>query len=165
MKSKKEQIIQYKKKIVLIFLEKTKKKKFLNKNIGENNNNDIYNNKFKITCEGENQKFLNKKFVSKKIGEALFDKSLKDKRIRYTSYNENKKENINNEQKRKDGKNFIESQRQCIELFNHMIENEEKKGGKIFNENEKENLFKDLLNKIYKDIQNDKINNNENNVE
>ena len=147
------------------FFRKNKKNKFLNNNIGENNNNDIYNNKFKITCEGENQKFLNKKFVSKKIGEALFDKSLKEKRIRYTSYNENKKENINNEQKRKDGKNFIESQRQCIELFNHMIENEEKKGGKIFNENEKENLFKDLLNKIYKDIQNDKINNSENNME
>ena len=144
---------------------KNKKKKSLNNNIGENNNNDIYNNKYKITCEGENQTFFDKKFVSKKIGEALFDKSLKEKRIRYTSYNENKKENIKNEQKRKDGKNFIDSQRQCIELFNHMIENEEKKGGKIFNKNEKESMFKDLLNKIYKDIQNDKINNNENNME
>ena len=44
-----------------------------------------------------------------------------------------------------------------------MIDNEEKKGGKIFKENEKENIFKNLLNTLYKENQNDKLMNKDNN--
>ena len=45
-----------------------------------------------------------------------------------------------------------------------MIDKEEKRGGKVFNEIEKENMFKDLLNKLYIENKNDKITNNINNI-
>ena len=95
----------------------------------------------------------------------MFEKSFKgETRYKNNSVNLNVNNNLNNdEQKRKDGQNFIESQRKCIELFNDMIDNEEKKGGKIFNENEKENIFKNLLNTLYKENQNDKLMNKDNN--
>ena len=139
-----------------------------NQNLKNNNNshnNNIYNNKFKIKYDGEN--LIDKQYVSKKIDEVLFEKSFKGKtRYQNNSVNLNQKININldDEQERKDGQNFIENQRKCIELFNDMIDKEEKKGGKIFNENEKEKIFKDLLNKMYKENQNDKVINKENNI-
>ena len=138
-----------------------KKNKIIN---NENNgfNHNIYNHKYKITYEGEKPNFSDKNYVSKKIDEALFSQTVREK----SKYIENKKDyNINDEQqKRKNGKNFIESQRKCIGLFNDMIEMEEKRGNKIFNEIEKERMFKDLLNKLYEEMNNNnnnKINDNE----
>ena len=131
------------------------------RNINKNNKN-INNNKYKIQYDEENPNFFNKQFVSKKIEEVLLDKSNKEKKSRYSCYNNNYKKNLNYDQKRKDGQNFIESQRKCIKLFNDMIDREEKRGGKIFNENEKENMFKDLLYKLYKENKNEIIINNNN---
>ena len=45
----------------------------------------------------------------------------------------------------------MESQKNCIKLFDELIKDEEQKRGKKFDENEKEKLFKDLLNKIYQE--------------
>ena len=140
-----------------------------NQNLKKNNTNtnmhntNIYNNKLNIKFEEENTN--DKQFVSKNIDEVLFEKSFKgETRYKNNSVNLNVNNNLNNnEQKRKDGQNFIENQRKCIELFNDMIDNEEKKGGKIFNENEKENIFKNLLNTLYKENQNDKLMNKDNN--
>ena len=58
----------------------------------------------------------------------------------------------------------MENQRKCIEQFNEMIEKEEKRSGKFFNENDKENMFKDLLNKLYKENQKNKLINNFSNL-
>ena len=141
-----------------------KKNQYL-KNNNNSHNNNIYNNKFKIKYNGEN--IIDNQYASKKIDEVLFKKSFKGKkRYQNDRINLNQKININldDEQKRKDGQNFIENQRKCIELFNDMINKEEKKGGKIFNENEKEKIFKDLLNKMYKENQNDKIINKDSNI-
>ena len=141
-----------------------KKKNFNNfRNVNKNLKSSISNSMlptYKLNNDKKNNKnsnFSDKKNISKKIDEIALDKSFKEK----------KSKNLNkiDEQKRKDGQNFIENQRKCIELFNDMIEKEEKKGGKNFNDKEKENMFKDLLNKLYKENQenqNKKINNNDN---
>jgi hypothetical protein len=140
------------------------KKNKINNNNNSNNgfNHNIYSNKYKITYEGEKPNFSDKNYVSKKIDEVLFNRSSKGS----TKYTEKKKNNnLNDEQKRKDGKNFIDNQRKCIELFNDMIEKEEKRGNKIFNEIEKERMFKDLLNKLYDEMNNsNKIKNIDNNI-
>ena len=135
----------------------------VNKNLKCSNSNNMHTNKYKLNNNNSNKNinFTDKKNISKKIDEIMLDKSLKEKKSNNFGKNENKMNKID-EQKRKDGQNFIENQRKCIELFNDMIEKEEKKGGKIFNENEKENMFKDLLNKLYKENQNNKKNNNDN---
>ena len=100
----------------------------------------------------------------KKKDEALFEKKQFKGKSRYQSNYINL--NLDREQKRKEGQNFIENQRKCIELFNDMTNKEEKKDGKIFNEKEKEKekMFKDLLNKLHKENQNDKIINKDNNI-
>ena len=140
------------------------KRNKINNNNNSNNdfNHNIYSNKYKITYEGEKPNFSDKNYVSKKIDEVLFNRSLKES-TKYTQKQKNN--NLNDEQKRKDGKNFIDSQRKCIELFNDMIEKEEKRGNKIFNEIEKERMFKDLLNKLYDEMNNsNKIRNIDNNI-
>ena len=118
-----------------------------------NKERNLYGDKFKITYDGESQNYFDKQYVSKNFDEVLFEKSNKSQKV-FRS----------NEEKRKEGQNFIENQRKCIEMFNEMIEKEEKRSGKNINENEKENMFKDLLNKLYKenknDIDNGKINKN-----
>ena len=126
------------------------------KNVKKNKNFSTQNNnKLKISCEmnKENLNVFDKNSVSKKIDKVLFNKSAKNRK---TNINENRKNNIN-DQKRKDGQQFIESQRKCIELFNNMIENEEKEGKKNFNESEKEKMFKDLLSKLYNENKLEKI--------
>jgi len=135
-----------------------------NKNNSSNSNKNLYSNKYKIQFDEEDPNFFNRQYVSKKIEEVLFDKSHKEKKSRYSTYNDNNNSIDDNDQKKKDGQNFIESQRKCIELFNDMIDKEEKRGGKVFNEIEKENMFKDLLNKLYIENKNDKITNNINNI-
>ena len=74
-----------------------------------------------------------------------------DKEKRYSSFDNNIMNNKNDIDKKKEiqGKFFMENQRKCIELFNEMIKNEEKKAGKKFEETIKEKLFKELLNKMY----------------
>ena len=94
------------------------------RNLKKNKNSINHNNRLRISYEinKENKNLLDKKYVSNKIDKVLFNKSAKNKKAKI---NENRKNNIN-DQKRKDGQNFIESQRKCIELFNNMIEKEEK---------------------------------------
>jgi hypothetical protein len=136
-------------------------------------NNVSYSNRFRITYDGEKPKFFDKQYVSKKIDEALCDKyniNNNKAKTRYNNYNNYNNEvkntdddNANNE-KKNDGKNFMENQRKCIEQFNDMIEKEEKRSGKFFNENDKENMFKDLLNKLYEENQRKKLINNFSNL-
>ena len=136
-------------------------------------NNVSYSNRFRITYDGEKPKFFDKQYVSKKIDEALSDKyniNNNKAKTRYNNYNNYNNEvkntdddNVNNE-KKNDGRNFMENQRKCIEQFNDMIEKEEKRSGKFFNENDKENIFKDLLNKLYKENQKNKLINNFSNL-
>lgn len=163
-------------------IQKKKSNKILKKNNSGSNissfkgrsankdNNITYSNRYRITYDGENPKFFDKQYVSKKIDEALFDKfNIKNNKAktRYNNYNNEVKntddDNANNE-KKNDGKNFMENQRKCIEQFNDMIEKEEKRSGKFFNENDKENMFKDLLNKLYKENQKNKLINNFSNL-
>lgn len=175
----------------------TKKSNISKQKTRSSNNNTIYTNKYRITYDGENPNFFDKQYVSDKIDEALFNKNLNRKKSRYTNdndsnfnsniisnansnfnsnFNSNADININNDindinnddEKKNDGMNFMENQRKCIQLFNDMIGKEEKTSGIIFDEKEKENMFKDLLNKLYKEnktqnyqIKNNNINSNE----
>ena len=86
---------------------------------------------------------------------------IREKQKRFSSF-DNKDNNIDDKdhkEKEKKGQTFMENQRKCIELYNEMIKNEEIKTGKKFEENVKEKLFKELLNKIY---QENRYNSNEN---
>ena len=84
-----------------------------------------------------------------------------DKEKRYSSFDNNILNNKNDFGKEKEiqGKFFMENQRKCIELFNEMIKNEEKKAGKKFEETIKEKLFKELLNKMYHENKDNKVEN------
>ena len=57
----------------------------------------------------------------------------------------------NENEKMKRGQNFMENQKKCIQLYDDIIKCEEKKIGKKFDEKEKENFFKELLIKMYKE--------------
>ena len=138
--------------------------------LANKDNNVSYSNRYRITYDGEDPKLFDKQYVSKKIDEVLFDKyniNSNKPKIRYNNYN-NEVKNTDDDnaikEKKNDGKNFMENQRKCIEQFNEMIEKEEKRSGKFFNENDKENMFKDLLNKLYKENQKNKLINNFSNL-
>lgn len=143
--------------------------------IANKDNNVIYSNRYRITYDGENPKLFDKQYVSKKIDEVLFDKyninnnnNSNKAKTRYNNYNNEVKntddDDDKNNKKKNDVKNFMESQRKCIEMFNDMIEKEEKNSGKMLNENEKEIFFKDLLNKLYKENKSNKSINNFSNL-
>ena len=138
--------------------------------LANKDNNVSYSNRYRITFDGEDPKLFDKQYVSKKIDEVLFDKynfNNNKAKIRYNNYNnevKNTDDDNANKEKKNDGKNFMENQRKCIEQFNEMIEKEEKRSGKFFNENDKENMFKDLLNKLYKENQKNKLINNFSNL-
>ena len=107
-------------------------------------NNDTFNRNSINTIESQKN--------SKKISNTIESKNIiYEKEYRYSDFDKN------NEEKTKKGQNFMENQRECILLFNEMINNEEKRLGKKYNEQEKEKKFKELLDKIYHEYKNNEI--------
>ena len=107
-------------------------------------NNDTFNRNSINTIESQKN--------SKKISNTIESKNIiYEKEYRYSDFDKN------NEEKTKKGQNFMENQRECISLFNEMINNEEKRLGKKYNEQEKEKKFKELLDKIYHEYKNNEI--------
>lgn len=105
----------------------------------ENKENNKQNKIFKTNIL-DNQK------ISKNSIEKHF---FLEKEYRYTAFNKNyNKEREGNIQ---DNQKLNEYKAKFIELYNDIIKNEENKIGKKYNEQEKDKMFKDLLNNIYQE--------------
>ena len=113
----------------------------------ENPKNSIENKCSKRNNSNHFQNQKNSKSINNTVDNNNF---IYEKEYRYTAYDK-KYNNKKDSEKINEEKNFMESQRKIIELFNEMIKNEEIKKKKYLNKEEKENMFKDLLNKIYKE--------------
>ena len=107
----------------------------------ENNNKGKNNNRNKMNL-------LEKQKISKNNFKTLEDDD--DKESRYSDFDKKNKITIDKDKKEK-GQDFMDTQRYCIKLYDELIQNEEKKAGKKFDDKKKEKLFKELLNKIYQE--------------
>ena len=128
----------------------------------KNNSFNKYNKLKKNFENKENikNKFMNRNKISLLEKQKIIKNNFKsfkndDKEYRYSDFE--KKNITENDKKKEKGQNFMESQKNCIKLFDELIKDEEQKRGKKFDENEKEKLFKDLLNKIYQENIGNKI--------
>ena len=112
----------------------------------DNNNNNKYTNRNKINLieKGKNNKenfSTMENFYLENETNRLSEFQKKNDKVQYKNENE----------KMKRGQNFMENQKKCIQLYDDIIKCEEKKIGKKFDEKEKENFFKELLIKMYKE--------------
>ena len=88
--------------------------------------------------------------------ENFYSKNGKEYRFSEFQKKDNNDKSKKEKEKMKRGQDFIESQKKCIQLYDDLIKCEEKNIGKKFDEKEKENFFKELLNKIYQENINNK---------
>ena len=123
--------------------------KSIKKNI-ENKENTKNNFEKNFSNRNSSNNFKKQK-ISKSIYNTIENHNfIYEKEYRYTAYDKNYKNKEENDKNNKEN-NFMENQKKCIELFNEIIKNKEIKMKKNLNEEEKENILKDLLNKIYKE--------------